>query len=172
MKKYISLICILLVAVGLVACNISAEKQNEHKKPDIFGYILDKSGQSIFVVSKDAEDFSDNDGVDEYYDAIWLSDAPKNLKIGQLVKVWYDGPIQESYPAGGKVGEIEVVTVANTKGAILKETEALKKAVEIRKPNGNLAVRSIEFDKVEKTWEIEWKQIPYGDGLTTEVNDE
>lgn len=130
MRKFISMTCILLATIGLIACSIGDNNSNKTEQPDIEGYILDKYAQSIFVVSKEAEDLSADDGIDEFYDAISLRDAPDNLEIGQLVKVWYDGAVEESYPAGGKVGELEVIKVDQPEGAILKETEALKKALE------------------------------------------
>lgn len=167
MKKFILFLCILLVGIGCMGCRFGASS----KEPDIVGYILDKHNQSILVASKEAEDFSETNGRDEFYDVISLSDAPDHLERGQLVKVWYKDGVEESYPAGGMVGDLEIVSVEKTEGAKLTETEALKKAIEEEKPN-DVAVRSITFGHDKKIWTIEWVNIHFGTSFSTDVPDE
>ena len=137
-RKYVHTLMILFCMV-VVACGI--EGADEQSEADIIGYVLDKTDGSIFVVSKQTQDFSANDGLDEYYDAIWLSDAPKHIEIGEQVKIWYDGPVQESYPMGGKVGKLEVVLGNKHEGADWSEAQAIAKAIEYQKPKEHIAVK-------------------------------
>lgn len=160
-KKYIYLIYLVLV-IGLMACGSEA---------DIIGYVLDKNDDSIFVVSKEAKDFSADDGIAEYYDAIWLSKAPADIEIGDLVQVWYDGPVQESYPLGGKVGKLEVVPPTTYDGAKLSEAEAINQAIQQQKPTEHIAVRSVTFDMELKMWKIDFKEIPDGDVYQVEFEE-
>lgn len=167
-RKYVHTFMILFCMV-IVACGTEgADGQGE---ADIIGYVLDKKDRSIFVVSKQAQDFSANDGLNEYYDAIWLSEAPEDIEIGEQVKIWYDGPVQESYPMGGKVGKLEVVPGNKHEGADWSEAEAIDIAIQQQKPNEHIAVKSIEFDKELAFWKIEFKELPDGDVYQVQVQE-
>ncbi len=147
-----------------MACTNESAPPN--KDPDITGYIMDATGERILVVSKEAQN---HDSDHEYYDAISLSGAPKEVEAGQLVNVWYDGPIAESYPMQSKVGELEIVSSAQPDGSQLTEAEVLKIAIEDQ--SALVAVRLIAFDPASKQWQIEFIEIPQGDTFKVTIED-
>lgn len=144
-----------VIVVVLSACGTSSVLPSN---PDIIGYITSKSqvGNSITVVSKEPKDLSNDGGRKEFYDAITLSNSPGDVEVGELVKVWNDGSVAESYPAQGKIVKLEVIESPLPEGASMTEAEVLKKAIG---NNGNLAVRSIDFDAKLKVWTVRFIDI-------------
>lgn len=169
MKQKCFSVAISILLFILAACGNSTT--NEQVEADIIGYVLGKTDESIFVVSKQAHDFSANDGVSEYYDAIWLSNAPKEIEIGKQVKVWYEGPVQESYPMGGTVGKLEVVSGTEHEGANWSEAEVIAKAIEKQSQREHIAVRSVDFDRDSALWKIGFKELPDGDVYQIELSE-
>lgn len=137
-------------------------------KPDIVGYVMNKSDKSILVVSKDAQDFSANDGVSEYYDAVSLANSPTEVQIGEQVRVWYDGPVAESYPMQATIGKIDIIPSPKPEGANLTEAGALRQAIE---DQVNIAVKSIKYDQKLDLWKIEFKDIHEDNVWGIEVKD-
>src|SRR5690554_5936266 len=98
MKKWI----ILLLGLSLLLTGCMGEPQageeNREEYSSMVGYIMDiDSGGRILVVDPVAQDFSNTGGVDEFYNAIWFSDAPQEVELGERVEVWFDA-VAESYP--------------------------------------------------------------------------
>lgn len=147
---------LLLVVLLLAACSIT-EKYGA--SPDIHGYVVERGESSILVVAKEAEDFSDTGGVSQFYDAINLRDAPNDVKIGQEVRVWYKGGVEESYPAGGTIGKIEIVDVEKPDGATLAPDEAIRNALPDIATENFVAITNIEFDVASKIWNITYVPI-------------
>lgn len=154
MKKVFSLALVLLIAVPLLGC--SADNSND--EAGITGYIMNKENDRILVVSHEAQDFSSNGGVDEFYNAIWFSKAPKDIEIGEKVMVWFD-MVAESYPGQSEIKKIAVVPSRLPEGADLTEADALNKALtsEATDTNKVLAVKSIEYNSQENNWNIKLK---------------
>src|SRR5690625_1173771 len=99
---HIVTLCLSIIAAFmLVSCKPGADGE-----PHIHGYVMEKADGRILVISKEAQDFSDTGGISNFYDAIFLRNAPDDVEVGHEVRVWYDGPVEESYPAGGGVGKL------------------------------------------------------------------
>lgn len=165
MRNYLYLV--ILGFIVLTACTNNGEN-NVKGEVDIHGYVLDKIEDSIFVVSKDSKDLSANGGITDYYDAIRLSDAPKNVQVGDEVMVWYSGEVAESYPMIGTVGQIEIVPDSKPEGAILTAAEGLKEALKVQK---NVVVTSINFNEETSIWLIQFRDLHEDNTWQVEVKD-
>ena len=191
MKKLSIFISIILLAVSLSGCaqnpksDITLDNDNEENdtsniEPGITGYVMDKENGGILVVDQAAQDFSSNGGLSEYYEAIWFSNAPDDINVGEQVKVWFDA-VRESYPAQSDIEKIEVIQGQKPDGAKLSESEALYKALTSSEINTDffLIAKSVEYDKESHEWNIQLKEIQgdkvydiiVEDSDTTEVSD-
>lgn len=164
MKNNFAYILFLLIVLILTACG------KEAVEPNIVGYVVAEDNHRILVVSKTSQDFSENGGVSEYFDAVSLSNIPKDIQVGQLVKVWYDGPVAESYPMQAKIGDLEIIEVSKPKGATLTEAEAIKKVLE-KHATAQLAIKSIEFDQDLNVWKFEVKELLQDKSFQVEIED-
>src|SRR5690606_23480046 len=99
MRKIYTHIILFFLVIILAACgHANADRKTDEKgKPDIINYVKDQSDSRILVVNAEAQDYSANDGISEYYDAMLLTIAPEDVKTGQRVKVCIYGPIADSY---------------------------------------------------------------------------
>jgi len=181
MKKYIIPIIIVLLAVTLIvfaqknnndssmdndAAGVSQEDEktsDADSEPGITGYVMKKENGRILVVNTDAQDFSANGGVDEYYEAIWFSKVPENINVGEKVAVWFD-VVLESYPGQSEIKDIKVITGEKPEGAQLTEAEAINMALTSEKVNSEtlLVVKSVEYDEQSHAWNVRLKEI-HGD---------
>jgi len=154
MKRIFTFILVLLLAVSLLGCS----SDNSKDEAGITGYVMNKENDRILVVSSEAQDFSANGGVNEFYNAIWFSKAPKDIKIGEKVMVWFD-IVAESYPGQSEPKEIAIVPSQLPEGADLTEADALNKALASEAiENQVLAVKSIEYNSQEDSWNIKLKE--------------
>lgn len=145
MKK-ILLLFLLTISFLFVAC--SSVKDDE---PGMIGYIVKVDNGRILVVDPEPKDFSSTGGISEFYNAIWFSNAPKEVRPGDKVKVWFD-IVADSYPGQSEALAVEVIPSTKPEGANLTESEALRKALE----SGNInvvTVKSIAFDG-SNNWNI------------------
>ncbi|WP_110113068.1 DUF3221 domain-containing protein [Bacillus sp. CGMCC 1.16541] len=143
---------ILLLFVCLSGCSDPATLE---------GYVMKKDDHRILVVN----------GSDDYYNAIWLSNAFNEVDIGQYVHVWIDGPIAESFPAQGSVEKVEVVQVEKPKGATLTQEEVLKQLLSSKQVNQQdvIGVKNIEYDGAADVWKITLKPMVSASGDDQEV---
>lgn len=162
MKKVSISILILLIGIGLIGCNSGMAKEpgiedapDNGQTPGIEGYVLGKKGRSILVVGSVPKDFSGTGGVKEFYDAIWFSNAPKNVSIGQKVQVWYSF-VQESYPGQSKADKVAVLPDIRPEGARLTEAKAIAQALsEQTGPKvGVPVIKGADYDQTSKMWRI------------------
>lgn len=164
MKRICSFILVLLLTLSLLGCNSNNIRDDEKKAPSvdpgIIGYVMQKDNKRILVISQRAQDFSSTGGVNEYYDAIWFSNAPNAVEVGDKVKVWYD-IVAESYPGQSEAKHIEVISSQKPNGANLTESEALKKALASEKIKAKdlTVLKSIVYDKQADRWNVELKEI-------------
>lgn len=164
MKKICSFVLVLFLTLSLLGCNQSNINDDEKKAPSskagIIGYVMKKDKERILVISQEVQDFSSTGGVKEYYDAIWFSKAPKDIEVGNKVKVWFD-IVAESYPGQSEVKNIEVISSQQHDGAKLTESQALSKALTSKeiKANGLTVVKSIVYDQLADRWKVELKEM-------------
>jgi hypothetical protein len=170
-KRFFVLILVGLLTIFLLGCVQKYNKENNNSlkdEPGIIGYIMSKKDGRILVVNPDASGSDDG----EYYEAIWFSNAPEDIGVGEKVKVWYS-ILQESYPAQSEVEHLEVIPSQKPEGANLTEAEALSKALLSleNKPDVLLTVRSIEYDQDFNIWNIQLKDVYGGELVTITVDD-
>lgn len=147
---------LLMLMVLLIGCNSISEPLNSQS---MTGYVMDREGERILVVDDEAQDFSSTGGVSEFYNAIWFSKAPSEIKEGDFVKVWFD-MVAESYPGQSEAIKVEVVEQEKPKGANLTKSEALHKLLTSDEFKKDLyGVSSIEYNEKEDTWNIALKNL-------------
>lgn len=163
---------IILVLAVLAGCT-SENADEPADGPDITGYVMDKGGEGILVVSTEAKDYSGTGGIAEYYNAAWVGGAPDEIEMGDFVEILFDGGVNDSYPAQASAGEIEVVPGSTPEGATLSDTEALNKALTAEPfENEILTVHSIEFDADQSEWSIVLKNTDSYEEREIRVEDE
>lgn len=137
----------------------------------IKGYIVDQEDGSILVVSSEAKDYSGSGGNNEFYNAIWFTNAPKDVEIGQKVQVRYNF-VKESYPGQSKAEHVSVLSVPKPDQAYLTEAQAIRTALqdrEVDQPSVPV-VKAVSYNEQTDYWSIIIKQ---GDSdLHIQVKDE
>lgn len=124
-------------------------------EPNITGYVVDNSDESVLIVSNQPDDYSSTGGIEEFYDAVIASNAPDNVEVGDYVEAWYDGGIDQSYPAQATIGTLSILPNEQPEGADLTESEALKKALsQYSSEDHPLVVNSISYNDDQNTWSI------------------
>lgn len=169
-KEVIGLLRLFVITMSLVfvvAC--SSTDQIDQREADLIGYVMEKTDHGMLVISKEPQDFSETGGVSEFYEATWLSNVPDHIEIGELVSVWYEGSVAESYPGQAKLGKVDVIQADILKGADLSAAEVIRAALKI---NGQTAaVRSIHYEHEDDQWEIVFKDLMSEDVFTIQVED-
>ncbi|MDA3130864.1 YobA family protein [Aliibacillus thermotolerans] len=157
MKTFLSFI-FFTVAI-LSACGTQPEEpeqRGESVDSMMTGYVMEKEDNRILVVDSEAQDFNETGGSDEFYNAIWFSNVPEEVELGDKVRVWFDITL-ESYPGQSEANNIEIIPSETPEGASLTESEALQRALVTHETEGVFAVTVIEFDQESSTWHIELK---------------
>lgn len=139
-------------------------------EPGMIGYVMAKTGERILVVDPVAKDFSSTGGLSEFYNAIWFSNAPSNIEIGDKVKVWFDF-VAESYPGQSEVKHIEKIPGYKPAEANLSESQALYHALTSQDIGGIPVVTSIKYDKETDKWHVEIKDVVSNEKLDITVED-
>ena|SRR5690625_487596 len=156
MNKYLVPFILLCFATILSAC-----QSPYSKSADLHGFVIDRSEQSLFVVSKHAKDFSEHGGVSDFYDAIYLDNAPGDVEIGDEVNVWFKGGVDDSYPSRGVVGKMEVLTTANIERANRSQKEAVQDALQQIHVDNFVAITDVQFSEERNLWTVTYKPIKY-----------
>ncbi|MEC6748591.1 DUF3221 domain-containing protein [Marinilactibacillus sp. XAAS-LB27] len=142
-----SLLLILPFCFLMIGCT-----QNE---PNITGYVMDKNDESVLIVSNHSADYGSTGSSEGFYDAVTASNALDEVKIGDLVEVWYADGVRETYPAQATIGTLNVIPSEQPEGADLTKSEVLDKILPQYSPeNHPLGVKSIYYDENQDTWSI------------------
>ncbi|MGV3464005.1 MAG: DUF3221 domain-containing protein [Heyndrickxia sp.] len=167
-KRYIFFLC-LICDVLLVGCNKTEDVDKTLQS--MKGYITNKKSGKILVVASVPTNFSSSNGIDEFYNAIWFSNPPKNAKVGQRVEVWY-GNVLTSYPGKSEAKKISILPSYQPKDANLSEDEVIRRVLKkLRmKFNGVTVIKTVKFDVDSDVWEVILKQD--NDELHFEVKDD
>lgn len=161
------MISILAAMLLLSACSTQAGGRGE---PGMTGYVVGKENGRILVVSEKSEDFSATGGLSEFYSAIWFSEAPDEVQVGDKVAIWH-GAVAESFPGQSKVERLTVINPEKPEGADLAQDEALRRALEAKSFGGDAAVRSIRYDAAADMWQIELKGLLDEQAETVQIED-
>ena len=93
-EDVILIVVILIFAFALIACSII----DSHMKKQTFeAEILEINSNSILV--KPNQDTDEAKSSDKITIPTWTIEIKQKLKVGDIVKITYDGVILESYPA-------------------------------------------------------------------------
>ena len=169
MKRNLVFVIVLLFAISLLGCSPSKDKKPEGE-PGIIGYVTAIENGRILVISTEAQDFSANGGVNEFYDAIWFSNVPKDIKLGDRVRVWYD-MVAESYPGQSEALHVELFPRVKPEAANLTESDALHRALtseELTTKENTVVIKKIEYNLDYDQWEILLKSL--WDDKTYDIN--
>lgn len=121
--------------------------------PGMEGYVVKKDNGRILVVDPVPQDFSENGGMPEFYNAIWFSGAPAHAEVGRKVQVWFDA-VAESYPGQSTAKRVNVLTSPKPAGADLTEAEAIRASLESRDFPWPAAVKRAEYDANADAWTV------------------
>jgi len=89
------------------------------------------------------------------YSAVWFSNSPSDVEVGQKVEVWA-GEVLASYPGQGKAERVSIIPVAPPEGASLSEKEVIQKALSSKDLSDYAvpAVKEVTFDLASSTWTV------------------
>ncbi|WP_258000419.1 YobA family protein [Bacillus sp. Marseille-P3661] len=143
-----------LISLMLVGCTSNEE-------PGMEGYIVNKENGRILVVESVPKDFSSSGGLPEFYNAIYFSDAPNNVNVGDKVQVWFDA-VAESYPGQSRVEKIEILTTPKPEYANLTHSEVIRQALGTVNMNQNgislPIIKAVMYDAKLDVWNVTIKQ--------------
>ena len=131
--------------------------------PSVEGaYVMQVDEGQMLVIDTMSEDFNATSGVEDHYGAVFYkySNAARELKVGQRVKVEDTGMILYSYPGQGSAKYVEVLPEYKPDNANLSESAVIVKAIEMakEKSDGMTIIRSILFDAAMESWKVVVKQ--------------
>ncbi|MDQ0875883.1 hypothetical protein QFZ77_004542 [Paenibacillus sp. V4I3] len=174
MKK-LCLLFLLIASLFLNACNNKVEPKqsplaetNKSSSAELVGYITKLENQRALVVSPISKEI--NQTIKEFYDAIWVSNMPQDVEVGQYVNVWFEGALAASYPAGGKATKVNISKIYKPKKATLSQEEVIRKAL-INKDISSvkiLVIKNVIYDEKSAVWTIRYKSAILTDGSIEE----
>ncbi|MBH5316438.1 DUF3221 domain-containing protein [Paenibacillus sp. GSMTC-2017] len=169
MKRIIALTTIVIAIIFLNACStqekvVKKESQFEYVH---LGYITKLEDHRALVVSTVNSETNPNK---EYYEAIWVSAIPSNLKVGQQVQVKLKGNIATSYPAQAGAEGVSITTTQKPEGADTFQDEVIRKAL-LDKELASvdvLVIKEVSYDVNSDSWTIRYKEAMLKDGILEE----
>ena len=164
------LLRVVFIFILIVLSSACSTVDTSEQEPDLIGYVMEKTEDRMLVVSQEPQDFSQTGGVKEFYNATWLSNVQADIAIGELVKVWFEGGVAESYPSQTKLGKFEIIKTERPEGADLSTDQVIRKA--LMELEQLVAIRSLQYDREKDRWDIEFKTIFEEEDLTIHVKDE
>ncbi|TLS35228.1 DUF3221 domain-containing protein [Pseudalkalibacillus caeni] len=137
---------LLLIAWLLFLSGILFLKNEVYKEPDIKGYVTEVTGNRALIVSEERDS--------NVFDAT-LVNLPfmTRLQLGEHVKVWYDGSVEQTYPARTHAEKIERVKEKDGRSRLSRDAV-------IRLFLNDLNQRIISFRRIEYNpnlakWEVD-----------------
>lgn len=149
------------------------KSKNVTQNISMTGYVVKREEDRILVISSEKEDFSATGGIAEYYEAIWFSDAPQGVKVGEKVEVWYEY-VLTSYPGQSTAEKITIIPTEQPIEATLTEAEAVAKALQNDALNDMsvYTIRFVSYDTNSKLWSVHVKDaMSPEEEMTIEVGD-
>lgn len=155
MRRFTEIFLIIFLSLIFVGCQNSLSRD-----PDITGYIIDKTNNTILVASETPKDLSENGGVTEFYDMIWFSNPPSTITLGDKIDIWYDA-IDQSYPGRSKIEAYNIHKSEQPEGALCTESEVLEHVLSnfVIEPNQFIVIESLTFNEAENFWSVDLREI-------------
>ncbi len=127
--------------------------------PSIEGYVTGREDGRMLVVDPIPQDFSASGGMKEFYNAIWFSNVPENMNIGEKVQVWFD-VVEASYPGQAAAKRVRAVQAEAPDRADLTEAEAIRRALAADQADTTqvAVIRSATYDEAADAWSIQLKR--------------
>ncbi|GMK38783.1 hypothetical protein PCCS19_18370 [Paenibacillus sp. CCS19] len=160
----LSILCMLVFLV--VGCGEGKESSSSTESTvnsDFTGYVTKIEKQRALIVTPISRQI--NESNKEFYDAIWVSNMPPNIKIGQHVEVWFNGGIETSYPGQGMATKVTMSEIRKPATATLTQDEVIRKALLDQKiANINiLVIKEVTYDEQTTMWTIRYKNAAFTD---------
>ncbi|MGG1635616.1 DUF3221 domain-containing protein [Paenibacillus sp. NRS-1760] len=174
--KQIFMLFLLFTSLFLSACNAKIESKqsslsetNQSNSPEFIGYITKIENQRALVVSSFSKEI--NQTRKEFYDAVWVSNIPSDVKVGEIVHVWFEGELATSYPGQGKAAKVKIAEIKKPEKAILSPDEIIRKALTNKDiSNVNiLVVKEVNYDEKSAVWTLRYKSAMITDGSLEEL---
>ncbi|NOU72971.1 DUF3221 domain-containing protein [Paenibacillus sp. LMG 31458] len=163
MRK-LCLLFILIASLFLNACTNKVEPKqsplvgtNKSSSAELVGYITKLENQRALVVSPMSREI--NQTRKEFYEAIWVSNMPQDVEVGQYVNVWFEGTIATSYPAQGKASKVTITKIQKPEKAILSQDEVIRKAL-LNKDISSInifVINEVVYDEKSAVWTVRYK---------------
>lgn len=155
-------IVLSILFIPISGCNSGSDPNKNgsedvnDSKPGIEGYVTKKEDGRILVVDPESQDFSSTGGADEFYNAIWFSDAPKEIEVGEKVQVWFEA-VDTSYPGQSKAVRVSVIPTEIPDDTDLTEPEVIRSALASKElePGKITVVRAVGYDKTSDVWHVQ-----------------
>ncbi|OPH61402.1 hypothetical protein BC351_15850 [Paenibacillus ferrarius] len=170
MKK-LCLVFLLLASFFLNVCTNKVEPKqspiaetNKSSSAELVGYITKLENQRALVVSPISREI--NQTRKEFYDAVWVSNMPQGVEVGQYVNVWFEGALATSYPAGGKASKVVISNIKKPEKAIMSQDEVIRKAF-LNKDISSInifVINEVVYDDKSAVWTIRYKSAIIADG--------
>ncbi|SFS76999.1 DUF3221 domain-containing protein [Paenibacillus sp. BC26] len=142
--------------------------QKESVDPELVGYVTKIENQRALVVTPISRKV--NETREEFYDAVWVSNMPPNIKVGQNVQVWFKGSIAASYPGQGGASKVTISEIQKPLKAKLTQDEIIRKAL-MNKDIADikiLVIKEVRYDETSAMWSIRYKSAVITDGVLEE----
>lgn len=148
---------------------VQYRKDHDIGIPNIEGYVTKVENQRILVVSPKQQDFSATGGVKEFYSAVWVSNVPKDIKVGQQVQVWFQGLVLSSYPGQAMADKISFKPNDYPHNASLSEEQVVHQAIRNLKYADIkiFVLKEVKYDESTDNWVIRFK-----DGMLNSYQDQ
>jgi len=170
-NSMMGLLILCLLAVPISGCGARLESSSSAEgavNPEFVGYVTKIENQRALVVNPTSREI--NDTRKEFYEAVWVSNIPTNIEIGQKVQVWFKGEIETSYPGQGMASKVTISEIEKPVIAILTQDEVIRKAL-MNKEIANiniLVIKEVHYDEKAAIWTIRYKSAVITDGVLEE----
>ncbi|WP_169083692.1 YobA family protein [Paenibacillus sp. PL91] len=106
--RYIKILMIAGMAIALMGCEAKPTSE-----PSGQGYVFEISEGRVLILDHVKEDDFGKSWIDIFEDytgnAIWLTTSTWKYKVGQKVRYWVEGGVDESFPSQGNARKIEII---------------------------------------------------------------
>jgi hypothetical protein len=148
--------------------HFNSESSNNPKAVNVW-YVTKKEKENTLVVNVIPKDTG---GVKEFYDAVWVSNIPDEVEIGQKVEVLFEGAMAASYPGQGRAKKVSILPKIKPNKANMTEDQVIREALTSKETsNINIfVIKDIKFDEKLDLWTIRFKDGVISDKETEQRN--
>jgi hypothetical protein len=139
---------------------VQYRKDHDFGIPSLEGYITKVENQRVLVVSSKQQDFSATGGVKEFYKAVWVSNVPQEVKVGQQVQVWFQEGVLDSYPGQAMADKISFKPNDHPNNASLSEEQVVQQAISNQKYADIkiFVLKEVKYDESTDDWVVRFKE--------------